>query len=254
MESAKFGFWTGYGNCLTIHASTAGLHLKVWPIFSLGHPPLFLPASEIRNAHRRNFFGIARVRFHDSDRGQTPIQAIPLPVGLSNSFQRSLWHRVFRAFEPNRPPIRLVIWLQYEPNICHIRLMSFNWQQVDWPEFRDELDGVAGQLLAFADHAGQVGGLLEGLPDELGTETVLDLMIAEAVRSSAIEGEILNPDAVMSSIRNRLGLNSVPQRVDSRMADGAGELMIAVRDGFREPLSEETPTTTPRKRLRGAMR
>lgn len=118
--------------------------------------------------------------------------------------------------------------------------MSFNWQQVDWPEFRYELDGVAGQLLAFADHAGQVGGLLEGLPDELGTEAVLDLMIAEAVRSSAIEGEILNPDAVMSSIRNRLGLNSVPQRVDSRMADGAGELMIAVRDGFREPLSEET--------------
>jgi Fic family protein len=65
-------------------------------------------------------------------------------------------------------------------------------------------------------------------------------MIAEAVRSSAIEGETLNRDAVMSSIRNRLGLNPVPQPVDSRMADGAGELMVAVRNGFREPLSKET--------------
>jgi Fic family protein len=118
--------------------------------------------------------------------------------------------------------------------------MPYNWQQPDWPEFRYELGGVAEQLLAFADHAGRVGGLLEGLPDDLETEAVLDLMIAEAVRSSAIEGETLNRDAVMSSIRNRLGLNPVPQPVDSRMADGAGELMVAVRNGFREPLSKET--------------
>lgn len=68
--------------------------------------------------------------------------------------------------------------------------------------------------------AGRVGGLLEGLPEDLGTEAVLDLMIAEAVRSSAIEGETLNPDAVRSSIRNRLGLNAMPQPVDSRMAGG----------------------------------
>jgi Fic family protein len=130
--------------------------------------------------------------------------------------------------------------------------MTYNWQQPDWPEFRYRLDGVAGQLLAFADHAGRVSGLLEGLPDDLGTEAMLDLMIVEAVRSSAIEGEILNQDAVMSSIRNRLGLNAVPQPVDSRMADGAGELMVAVRTGFREPLSEETLFSWHRMLLEGS--
>lgn len=118
--------------------------------------------------------------------------------------------------------------------------MSYNWQQPDWPEFRYEFDGVSEQLLSFADHAGHVAGLLEGLPEDLGTEAVLDLMIAEAVQSSAIEGETLDRDAVMSSIRNRLGLNPVPQPVKSRMADGAGELMVAVRKGFRETLSAET--------------
>lgn len=118
--------------------------------------------------------------------------------------------------------------------------MTYNWQQPDWPEFRFDLDGVVDPLLGFADHAGHVGGLLEGLPEDLGTEAVLDLMMAEAVRSSAIEGETLSRDAVMSSIRNRLGLNPVPQPVNSRMADGAGELMVAVRNGFQEPLSEET--------------
>lgn len=123
--------------------------------------------------------------------------------------------------------------------MLNMRLMSYNWQLPDWPEFRYELDIVADQLLAFADRAGHVGGLLEGLPEELVTEAVLDLMIAEAVKSSAIEGETLNRDEVMSSIRNRLGLNPVPQPVKNRMADGAGELMVAVRNSFREPLSAE---------------
>ncbi|MES2660410.1 MAG: RNA 2',3'-cyclic phosphodiesterase [Verrucomicrobiota bacterium] len=118
--------------------------------------------------------------------------------------------------------------------------MRYNWQKPDWPDFRYELDGVTEFLLAFADHAARVGGLLEGLPDELGTEAVLDLMIAEAIQTSAIEGEILQRDAVRSSIRNRLGLNPVSEPVDSCMADGAGELMVAVRETFHEPLSAET--------------
>jgi Fic family protein len=130
--------------------------------------------------------------------------------------------------------------------------MTYNWQQPDWPEFRYRLDGMADQLLAFAEHAGRVSGLLEGLPEDLGTEAVLDLMISEAVRSSASEGETLNRDAVRSSIRNRLGLNAVPQPVDSRMADGAGELMVAVRTGFREPLSEETLFSWHRMLLGGS--
>jgi Fic family protein len=118
--------------------------------------------------------------------------------------------------------------------------MRYNWQQADWPAFRYEIAGLTDLLLAFADHAGRVGGLLEGLSDELGSEAMLDLMISEAIRSSAIEGETLDREAVMSSIRNRLGLNPVALPVRSRLADGAGQLMVAVREGFREPLSAES--------------
>ena len=118
--------------------------------------------------------------------------------------------------------------------------MSYNWQLPDWPEFRYDLGVVAGNLMAFADQAGRVAGLLEGLPSGGDTESVLDLMIEEAVRSSAIEGEVLDPEAVRSSIRNRLGLNAVSQPVRNRKADGAGELMVAVRNTFRDPLSVGT--------------
>jgi len=129
--------------------------------------------------------------------------------------------------------------------------MLFNWQQPEWPRFRYDLGGMTDRLLAFADHAGRIGGLLEGLPAPLGTEAVLDFMIAEAIRSSAIEGETLDRDAVMSSIRNHLGLNPVPKPVDSRLAEGAGQLMVEVRHHFRQPLSEETLFTWHRMLLGG---
>ena len=81
---------------------------------------------------------------------------------------------------------------------------------------------------------------MEGLPDGLETETVLDLMIAEAMKTSEIEGEALEYGDVMSSIRNRLGLNPTPEPVKSRLAQGAGELMVAVRESFADPLDERT--------------
>lgn len=132
--------------------------------------------------------------------------------------------------------------------------MFYNWQRPDWPEFRFDLQGLEPVLLAFADHAGRVGGLLEGLPGELGAEALIDLMITEAVKTSAIEGESLNPQDVMSSIRNHLGLNTEPQQVDSRLADGAGELMVCVRESFREVLSESTLFSWHRMLLGGISR
>lgn len=116
--------------------------------------------------------------------------------------------------------------------------MKYNWQQNDWPCFRYDAYRVSETLLEFAEHSGRVGGMLAGLPEGIEAEAVLDLMIAEAMKSSAIEGETLDQLEVMSSIRNHLGLNTPPLPVRSRKADGAGELIVAVRASYQEPLSE----------------
>lgn len=118
--------------------------------------------------------------------------------------------------------------------------MTYNWQRKDWPSFLFDLSAVAELLHTFAERSGRVEGLLEGLPSDLGAEAVLQLMISEAIKSSAIEGEILDPEEVMSSIRNQLGMNVTQKPVRSRKADGAGRLMVAVRSDFAEPLNEET--------------
>lgn len=42
MQSAGMG-QTSYNNCVLIKVAEKGLHLSVFPIFRLGHPPLFFP-------------------------------------------------------------------------------------------------------------------------------------------------------------------------------------------------------------------
>lgn len=116
--------------------------------------------------------------------------------------------------------------------------MSYNWQQPDWPQFHYDLSGVEDSLFAFAEKTGRAGGLLKGLTADAQTETSIELMVVEAIKTSAIEGELLSRKDVMSSIRNNLGLTPDAPGGDKRAA-GAAALMIDVRDSFAAPLSEE---------------
>ena len=46
-QSAGMRWTTRYGACLTVAANHLGLYLSVFPLFRLGHPPLFIPWTEI---------------------------------------------------------------------------------------------------------------------------------------------------------------------------------------------------------------
>lgn len=129
--------------------------------------------------------------------------------------------------------------------------MPYNWQQKDWPHFRYDLAEVEAWLLAFADHAGQIEGLLRGLPEESRWETVIDVMLAEAVKTSEIEGEYVSRPDVRSSLRNRLGLNTKPENVKDQAAAGVGELMVAVRETWDVKLDEKTLFAWHRMLMKG---
>ena len=47
-----------------------------------------------------------------------------------------------------------------EPERSINRLMTYNWQQRDWPEFHYDLSGVEDALQAFAQRTGRASGLL----------------------------------------------------------------------------------------------
>lgn len=115
--------------------------------------------------------------------------------------------------------------------------MHYNWQQSDWPEFRYDLYGVEHVLFAFAERTGHASGLLKGLTADAQVESTIEMMVVEALKTSAIEGELLSRRDVMSSIRNNLGMAS-GSAVGDKRAKGAAALMIDVRNSFAAPLSE----------------
>ena len=116
--------------------------------------------------------------------------------------------------------------------------MLYNWQRADWPKFRYDLDVIEGELLTFADKAGQVAGLLRALPAAEQNEALADLLITEAIKTSEIEGEYLSRPDVTSSIRNQLGLNVTAAPVRDLKSAGAAELGVKVRECWNLPLNE----------------
>lgn len=64
-------------------------------------------------------------------------------------------------------------------------------------------------------------------------------MVNEAVKTSQIEGEMLNSEDVRSSIKNFLGLSNPPTRVLDPKAEGISALMVDLRKTYTELLTKE---------------
>ncbi len=115
----------------------------------------------------------------------------------------------------------------------------YNWQQKDWTNFRFSPENTEGPLVLFSEKTGRVSGMLEGLPEDTRQEVVVDIILAEALKTSEIEGEYLSRKDVLSSIRKNLGLHVSAGQIRDRSAAALGELMIDLRRSFHEPLTEE---------------
>ena len=49
-QSGALRYGLRYNGCLTIGASPSGLHLRILFLFRMGHPPLFIPWSDIKKS------------------------------------------------------------------------------------------------------------------------------------------------------------------------------------------------------------
>lgn len=117
-------------------------------------------------------------------------------------------------------------------------MATYNWQQADWPHFQFSLDIAADDLLLFSEKLGRVSGIWDALPSTARMDTMVEIMLAEAIKTSAIEGEYPDRNDVLSSIRKNLGLHENIAYIKDRSAAGLAELMIDVRNSFKDPLTE----------------
>lgn len=109
----------------------------------------------------------------------------------------------------------------------------------DWPNFTWDAEVLAAKLADIRHCQGRLLGRMEVLGFELKHEASLNTLTNDVVKSSAIEGEKLNPEEVRSSIARRLGLDIAGLIPASRDVEGIVEMMLDATQQFSEPLTKD---------------
>ncbi len=117
--------------------------------------------------------------------------------------------------------------------------MSWIWEHKDWPDFRFDDERFQSRVEEIQRQADRLIGSVEALSGEAQAETIVDLLVSEAIKTSSIEGEELDRESVRSSIKAYLGF--APKGTQSRdpKAAGVAALMVDVRKHWNDPLTEE---------------
>ena len=122
-----------------------------------------------------------------------------------------------------------------EPNRAYNRLMWI-WQRPDWPTFSFDASRLASAVTEFRCRAEALAGAVSRLAVDDRWEALVDLLVSEAIKTSAIEGEQLDRASVRSSIKAYIGLTPKDTLSRDPRADGIAALMVSVRDNVARPL------------------
>ncbi|MGB0523379.1 MAG: Fic family protein [Flammeovirgaceae bacterium] len=119
------------------------------------------------------------------------------------------------------------------------RIKAYIHEQDDWPQFIWQ-DSLLQKLLGEVRNLqGKTVGKMESLGFDLRDEASLETLTMDVVKTSEIEGELLDKQAVRSSIAQRLGLEVAGLVATSRDVDGVVEMMLDATQKAFQPLTEE---------------
>ena len=92
--------------------------------------------------------------------------------------------------------------------------------------------GLAEPLAAVRHRQGRLIGRMEGLGFPLRSEAMLQTLTEDVLKSSEIEGEILDRDQVRSSIARRLGMDIGALTPADRDVEGVVEMMLDATQNY----------------------
>ncbi len=81
-------------------------------------------------------------------------------------------------------------------------------------------------------------GRFEALPKAYQEDATIDLMLSEVIKTSAIEGEVLDRESVRSSLLSLISSDTLPDTSDQK-ASGAASLLVDVRRNWQVPLTHD---------------
>jgi len=109
-----------------------------------------------------------------------------------------------------------------------------NWTNFSWDD--KVINAVFGEVKLMQ---GKIIGQMNALGLSAKGEATLNALTLDVVKSSEIEGEILNYDQVRSSIARRLGINTAGLVPSSRHIEGIVEMMLDATQRYIFPLNEK---------------
>jgi Fic family protein len=115
----------------------------------------------------------------------------------------------------------------------------FIHQRATWPAFTWDDQALNTALGAVRHEQGRLLGRMAALGFELQSEASLHALTAEVVKSSAIEGELLDPQEVRSSVARKLGLEVAGLRSSGLDVDGIVTMLVGATQEFALPLTAE---------------
>jgi Fic family protein len=115
--------------------------------------------------------------------------------------------------------------------------MKYIHDRKDWPKFRWNDERLARQLAAVRHRQGRLIGRMEGLGFALRAEATLRTLTEDVLKSSEIEGQILDKEQVRSSIARRLGIDIGALAPADRNVEGVVEMMLDATQNFGKPLT-----------------
>jgi Fic family protein len=119
-----------------------------------------------------------------------------------------------------------------------LRMKIYIHQLESWPNFIWDSEDIVNLLSEARNLQGRLQGKMESLGFELRNEAILDTLTLDVIKTSEIEGELLNHDQVRSSIARKLGMEIAGSVESDRNVDGVVEMMLDATQNCFEPITK----------------
>ena len=117
--------------------------------------------------------------------------------------------------------------------------MRYIYQNTDWHSFRWCGDKIQNLLLEIKKSQGYLLGKMDSLGFDVKNNALLQVLTENIIKSSEIEGQILDKHLVRSSIARRLGIDIGGETPVSRDIEGVVEMMLDATQNYSSQMTKE---------------
>lgn len=113
------------------------------------------------------------------------------------------------------------------------------YEQPGWPQFTWDSEAISEFLIPLRHEQGRLVGAMQSVGFSFQEAVVLETLTEDVVKTSAIEGEVLDPELVRSSIARHLGIEVAAAHKSDHNVEGIVAMLLDATQNFQEPLTPE---------------